>query len=92
LVDYREKRLWLSDIFFLNDAKELAWGREIFVCVLRQSHGRFDDDFRYVMAATVFGVDFHARPFVGSFSANGDLLSQLRAYAADGTGFALGPR
>jgi hypothetical protein len=84
--------IWLSDIFTMRDWKELKWGRDIFTQVVRENHGLFDDDFRYFATFSVFGVDNHVRPFVASFSANGDLLSQWRAYGDDGRGFSLGVR
>src|ERR1700732_2066173 len=73
-----KKEIWLSDIFTMNDASELTWGRGVFADVVRENHGLFDDDFRYVMIAHVYGIDPHVRPLTGSFSANGDLLSQWR--------------
>ena len=84
------KEFWLSDIFLMNDALELKWGRDIFTKVIRENHGLFDDDFRYVLSMHIFGIDPHVRPFTGSFSANGDLPSQWRDYADDGRGVALG--
>jgi hypothetical protein len=83
-------KFWLSDIFSLNDSEELRWGRQILTNVLQENHGLFNDDFRYLLIMRAFGIDPHVRPFVGAFSANGDLLSQWRAYAADGRGYALG--
>jgi hypothetical protein len=83
---------WLSDVFKLNDAEELTWGRKILTTILRENHGLFDDDFRFALIMRIFGIDLHVRPFVGAFSGNSDLLSQWRAYAADGQGFASGLR
>jgi hypothetical protein len=84
--------IWLSDIFALNDSKELKWGRDSFVKVLLDNPELFDDDFRDFAIWMVFRTQQGARPFVGSFSANGDLLSQWRAYSVDGSGFSLGLR
>jgi hypothetical protein len=84
--------IWLSDIFALNDSQELKWGRDSFVKVLLDNPELFDDDFRDFAIWMVFRTQQGARPFVGSFSANGDLLSQWRAYSVDGSGFSLGLR
>lgn len=83
---------WLSDIYTLNDRKELEWGREKFVRIVQQNSGLFDRDFEEITTNLVLGTDQYVRPFVGSFSANGDMLSQWRAYSEDGTGFSLGLR
>ena len=84
--------IWLSDIFRLNDSHELKWGRNSFVNVLVENPELFDDDFRDFAIYMVFDMQRDVRPFVVSFSANGDLLSQWRAYSDDGSGFSLGLR
>ena len=84
--------IWLSDIFSLNDSTELKWGRDTFLKVFLEHPHLFDDDFRDFAIYMVFSMHEGMRPFVGSFSANGDLLSQWRAYSDDGRGFSLGLR
>lgn len=83
-------KIWLSDIFALNDSVELKWGRSIFLQVFLDAPDLLDDDFKNFAIGMVLDIHANTRPFVGSFSANGDLLSQWRAYADDGRGFSLG--
>jgi hypothetical protein len=84
--------IWLSDIFTLNDYAELRWGKDWFLKVFLENPQLFDDDFRDFAIYMVFDMQEKIRPFVGSFSANGDLLSQWRAYSDNGRGFSLGLR
>jgi hypothetical protein len=84
--------IWLSDILTLNDAVEHKWGLAWLFKVFLEHPELFDDDFRDFVIYMVFGTLKVARPFVGSFSANGDLLGQWRAYSDDGRGFSLGLR
>lgn len=84
--------IWLSDILSLNDLMELKWGRDAVLKVFLEHPHLFDDEFRDFALYMVFSMHEGMRPFVGSFSANGDLLSQWRAYSEDGRGFSLGLR
>jgi Protein of unknown function (DUF2971) len=87
-------RLWLSDIFTMNDPSELKHGVSQAGGLLRAKAAsgppetkRFARDF----------ADFYERAlvdtahyFVCSFSSDGDDLGQWRAYADDGRGYSLG--
>jgi hypothetical protein len=87
-------RLWLSDIFTMNDPSELKHGVSQAGELLRARAAsgppetkRFARDF----------TDFYERAmvdtahyFVCSFSSDGDDLGQWRAYADDGRGYSLG--
>jgi DUF2971 family protein len=57
--------------------------------VLGRNARNFPPEFREFILATLARPDLHILPLVTSFSRNGDLLSQWRAYAEDGTGFAI---
>jgi hypothetical protein len=85
----RERELWLSHCRFMNDYAE-------HVGILRQAH-------EYLQGLTLHGSQGEFRralqhlsalvqqsPYLACFSAEGDLLSQWRAYANDGAGFAIG--
>jgi hypothetical protein len=65
--------IWLSDILTLNDAAEHKWGLAWLFKVFLEHPELFDDNFRDFVIYMVFGTLKVARPFVGSFSANGDL-------------------
>lgn len=84
--------IWASDARFLNDFGELryAWRR-----VIEVSEARARDSLPWQW---VHGLVSHRelwtfdglRAYVASFSEEPDLLSQWRAYAADGCGYSLG--
>lgn len=85
----REKELWLSHCRFMNDYAE-------HVGMLRQAH-------EHLQGLTLHGPQEEFRkalhhlsglvqqsPYLACFSAESDVLSQWRAYANDGAGFAIG--
>lgn len=86
----QQQKIWLSDIFKMNDSSELSWARELFVKVLKENKELFKQEFRWYVINVVFSVDDSALPLIGCFSENGDLLSQWRAYADDASGLSIG--
>ncbi len=85
-----KKSIWLSSIFNMNDSKELIWGREILLKILKNNKNIFQPDFRAFIILSIYNVDGNLLPLIASFSKNGDLLSQWRAYADDARGFSIG--
>lgn len=81
--------LWLSSIWAMNDEVELWWGRVLVSLVLGRNARKFPPEFRDLVVSSLAKPDSHVLPLVTSFSRNGDLLSQWRAYADDGKGFAI---
>ena len=88
-------RLWLTDIFSLNDPSELRHGFSPVINALSAKAASgpaeaksFAD--RFERFAIRGGVEASAHYFVCSFSASGDDLGQWRAYADNARGFALG--
>ena len=87
--------LWLTDIFSLNDPSELTHGYQRAANILAESARMHGGDFERAFAAA-FGNNIEekfrksAQYFCCSFSKVGDDLGQWRAYANDGTGYALG--
>jgi|GEM_PF-348180 len=93
-----EGEIWASNIFFLNDSEEWYWGMKLFADRLKDrkaDHPIFEE---YLLAAekAMVGEEqggLDPQRYLGmhvcSFSKNGDLLSQWRAYCPKG-GFALG--
>jgi hypothetical protein len=81
--------LWLSSIWAMNDKVELWWGRVLVGLVLARNARKFPPEFRDLVVSSLARPDSHVLPLVASFSRNGDLLSQWRAYADDGKGFAV---
>jgi hypothetical protein len=88
-------RLWLTDVFNLNDPSELRHGFSHAVTALnaRAADGLPEaQTFARIFAAfeSEGGIRESAHFFVCSMSSTGDDLGQWRAYADNGRGFALG--
>lgn len=84
------KRLRFSDLFSMNDFLEVHWGHQAWEkaanAVLNVvGKGLLDD-----IDAIINESGTRALPLASCFSLNGDVLSQWRAYGADGLGFAIG--
>jgi hypothetical protein len=87
-------RVWVSDVFSLNDPSELSHGFSQLTALLR---GRIDESrpetkiFSQYFDAFLHqgGIQAAAHFFAGSFSSAGDDLTQWRAYADNGRGYAL---
>jgi hypothetical protein len=87
-------RLWLSDIFKLNDPSELRHGFSHAVDILnsKAESGHRSTKIFAKQFATILerGMEGTAHYFVCSFSSDGNDLGQWRAYADNGRGYALG--
>ena len=86
-------KLWLTDVFYLNDPSELRYGVGIAIETLARAAAGgpleqriFAQDFRKYQN----GAESAAHFFVLSFSEIGNDLSQWRAYADNGRGYSLG--
>lgn len=83
------RTLWMTSVYALNDSAELRWGRQLVAQALSEDTIEFRADFRFAVHAVFSDADKHTIPVVFSLSRSGDLLSQWRAYANDGLGFAI---
>lgn len=88
-------KLWLTDIFNLNDPSELSHGFSHAVSILSKKAAdghRWTKVFAqaFEKLATQGELQASAHFFVGSFSSSGDELGQWRAYADNGRGYTLG--
>jgi len=86
-------RIWLTDIFSLNDPSELRHGLSRAQAILNQKAASGPPEskmFAKDFASLDKGLDRAAHYFVCSFSEAGDDLGQWRAYADNGRGYALG--
>lgn len=89
-----------SDLSQLNDAEERVWGyKNVFLeCLKRIREGRgvpvgfpqVEEDKLVALDREYQRAELHSQPFVCCFSTDGDSLSQWRAYARDGAGYAIG--
>jgi hypothetical protein len=90
----QSKSLWASSIRHLNDSAEFSYSvellRENLNRRLRAEHGPWNDYY----GAILENLDIVRGQilFVASFSEDGDLLSQWRAYTPNGLGFSVGFR
>ena len=81
------KKIRLSDITKMNDEGEYKSGFQIIRDILK-SHPKVDQSISTEMSPNNINHTF--KVLIASFSKNGDLLSQWRAYADDGRGFSIG--
>jgi hypothetical protein len=88
----RNKSLWTSDIRYLNDSTEFAYAVELSRTKLGRKLRAERGPWNTYYGAVLDGLDaIKGIPlFVGSFSEQGDLLSQWRAYTSNGVGFSIG--
>lgn len=84
-----KQELWASSLRCMNDTRELEHGLRLLDEAFERGTHDADEEALYeqAMAHPNFTA---ATAFAISFSANGDLLSQWRAYANDGAGYAIG--
>lgn len=82
-----EKKLWLSDVFTLNDASEIEYAADVVNNVLqRQSH--LPPWLPSCLSPPMLRELLHL--YVACFCSDGDLLSQWRGYTTAGSGFSVG--
>jgi len=80
------KQIWLCDSRSLNDYRENTW----ILNHIRNVQKELESDWS-TLKPVLDNFDLNSPiPFISAFSINGDLLSQWRAYAADGQGVAMG--
>ena len=84
----RDKELWLSNCRFMNDyAEHVGMIKRVDDYLEGLSLGEPQDGFREALRSL---MAVPMSPHVACFSSAGDVLSQWRAYADDGAGFAIG--
>ena len=83
------KAIWLSDAYYMNDYSEhrLIIDKAIQRIEMAKAGGGGCPS-HDALLELIHGVPIH--PYICCFSMDGDLLSQWRAYADDGAGFAIG--
>lgn len=85
----QSKMLFLTDVTTMNDTMECEWCKNIIYAELKKflSCLKGKDMMNDILMQTSFNLRDR---FICCFSEEGDLLSQWRAYADDGRGFAIG--
>ncbi|MGH8565602.1 MAG: DUF2971 domain-containing protein [Gammaproteobacteria bacterium] len=86
------KRLRFSDLFTMNDFMEMRWGYHMWERAAGAVIGSGEVDKGLIddIDAVISDSTLRALPLASCFSRDGDVLSQWRAYADDGAGYALG--
>lgn len=86
----RSGTIWHSAYTVLNDTTEREWGYKVFIEVTETLRDECGSDFIDRIQAIVKTSQTNSVAMISSYSLNGDVLSQWRAYADDGRGFAIG--
>jgi len=84
------KTIRFSDIFSMNDFMEMHWGYDVWESVARRTASDLGRDFIESVDAVISQANINVLPLAACFSTQGDVLSQWRAYADDGSGFCIG--
>ena len=82
--------MWLSADYALNDSTERSWGYSIFGRAVKQVQDELGAAFVKNITSAVNASFSHGLLMISSYSLDPDVLSQWRAYADDGRGFAIG--
>jgi hypothetical protein len=85
----RSKRMWATDVLFMNDASEYVYAQSIIEDVISAyslKHPEFAE-YKYLFERDPLNTTLNV--FAACFCERSDLLSQWRAYAKDGTGYAV---
>ncbi len=94
----KSKVLWLTNIRYMNDSKEISWLYELAKQVIqRMAKSLHSENERKLFQMLMDHCDnlfldetFFPHVHCSCFSKNGDSLGQWRAYASDGKGVAIG--
>lgn len=84
------KTLRFSDLFAMNDFMEIHWGYQIWEKAAGEVLDAVGKDFLDDIDAIIHQSGVRVLPLAACLSRNGDVLSQWRAYGADGNGYAVG--
>jgi hypothetical protein len=84
------RSIWAGASYALNDVSERSWGYSIFTKVAKALEQETGREFLENIYSPVVAGYLHSTLMVACFSRDADVLSQWRAYADDGRGFAIG--
>jgi len=85
----QHKKLWASDLRLMNDTMEIEHGMKLIRAAVKRRAPNVEA-LNLVRAALAHPNFADGALFAISLSEDGDVLSQWRAYAADGAGYAVG--
>lgn len=84
------KTIRFCDLYSMNDFMEMHWGYQLWRQVVEEVRGTVDSQVLRDIDQIVSTARLHHLPLASCFSTKGDVLSQWRAYAQDGAGYAIG--
>lgn len=84
------KHLRFSDLYAMNDFMEVRWGYDMWMRAATYLATDIDKSFLDEIDGVIRRTGERALAVASCMSRNGDVLSQWRAYATDGKGFAIG--
>lgn len=84
------KKMRFGDVMSMNDFMEMHWGYSVWEDVASKLLDEFGKDFLDRIDDIIHEAGLHGLLIASCFSLDGDVLSQWRAYANDGQGFAIG--
>lgn len=90
LAVLQNKTLRLADVSEMNDSLEREWGLDLLAEALAARGDQLPPEFLQVMDAAIVSAKVGSMCLASCFSTKGDVLSQWRAYAENGSGFAIG--
>lgn len=86
----QRKCLWLSDVNTMNDFGEVNWAYDRFIEAANAVLDQVGREFVELVDEIISTSQLRLLPMLCAFSTDGDVLSQWRAYADDGSGVAIG--
>jgi Protein of unknown function (DUF2971) len=86
----KSRTVWSSAYYVLNDSTEREWGYSIFGRAVDRLRGELGQTFIDSVGAMIHRAYSSSIVMISSFSLDPDVLSQWRAYADGGRGFAVG--
>lgn len=84
------KKIWLSDINTMNDFGEMHWAYDRFMEAANNVINEIGESFISKVDEIISTSQQRVLPMLCSFSTDGDVLSQWRAYSENGKGVAIG--
>lgn len=83
------KKMRFSDVFSMNDFMEMHWGYAVWEKAATQLLPELGQEFLDGVDDVIHSCSLNELPVASCYSLDGDVLSQWRAYADDGKGYAI---
>jgi hypothetical protein len=93
----RTQELWATHVYYVNDTQEFRYARALILDVIKERISKADQAQSAELSKLLTSFSEHAQimeslwdPYIVCFCESDSLLSQWRAYAGQGQGFAIG--